>query len=108
MIDAPPPLTFGPDHPYRVWGFSDCPVCGRPPSQQQSSFLPWGRRQGSYHLFRDKRSAIAFDHNRLCQVCQDIKAKIESIRKRLLGIVLYSYHISIAKVTPCACAVFAR
>ncbi len=64
----------------RVWGFSDCPVCGRPPSQQQSSFLPWGRRQGSYHLFRDKRSAIAFDHNRLCQVCQDIKAKIESIR----------------------------
>ena len=82
MIDAPPPLTFGPDHPYRAWGFSDCPVCGRPPSQPQS-FLPWGwgRPRGSYHLFRDERSAIAFEHNRLCQVCQDMKAKIESTKE---------------------------
>jgi hypothetical protein len=80
MIDAPPPLTFGPDHPYRVWGFSDCPVCGRPPSRPQS-FLPWGRTRGSYHLFRDQRSAIAFQHNRLCQACQDLRDKLKSMKE---------------------------
>jgi len=72
MIDAPPPLQYDRrKYPFPVKGFSDCPVCGRPPTQR------WPGR-GSYHLFRDERSAIAFKRNRLCQVCQDMKAKIES------------------------------
>ena len=81
MKDAPPPLAFGPEHPYKEWGFSDCPVCGRPPSRPEGVF-PWTRPRGSYHLFRDERSAIAFHRTRLCQACQDLKAKLDSVGER--------------------------
>ena len=60
------------------------------PTESGASRLPWLRSAASRRascpgagpeahtpLFRDRRSAIAFEHNRLREVCEDLQAKLQ-------------------------------